>query len=142
MKFRLDYVALPVFLLTLAYNSWHWGSSAQLKDIGPVIAHSAAGEAPLVQTYTYLGKTAIDLLGLQASALVAAESTFGPAREKLLETPELAMETLFEGHYSSDQAWLTYTHWICPLFLLLFVIGWLIRPKQIRTIRPASRVGR
>ncbi len=139
MKFRLDYIALPVFLLTLAYNGWHWGSSAQLKDIGPIIAESAAGEAPLVQTYTFLGRTAIDLLGLQASALTAAEATFGPAREKLLETPELAMETLFEGNFSSDQAWLKHTHWLCPLFLVLFVIGWLLRPKQIQTIRTGAK---
>jgi hypothetical protein len=139
MKFRLDYVALPLFVLTLAYNCWHWGSVAQLKDIGPIVNDRAAREAPLVHTYALLGAQGIRLAGLEERAASSAESTFGPAREILLAEPSLAMERLFTERFSSAQSWLTKTHWFCPLFLLLFAIGWWRRPKQIQTIRTGQR---
>lgn len=139
MKIRLDFIALPVFLATLAFNCWQWGSAMQLDDIGSIIRDSAAREAPLVQTYGYLGSKAIELLGSEASARESAEATFAPARERLLAQPELAMDDLFNERFSSNQVWLTRTHWICPLFLVLFLIGWWLRPKPIQTIRTGAR---
>lgn len=139
MKFRLDYIALPIFLLTLGFNCWQWGSAAQLKDLGPIIDESAAREAPLVQTYAYLGQQAIGFMGWQESARVTAEGTFGPARERLLAQPRLAMEDLFSGKYSSTQSWLTTTHWLAPLALLLFFIGWWRRPKKVQTVKTGQR---
>jgi hypothetical protein len=139
MKFRLDYIAFPVFLATLAFNCWQWGGAAQINDLGPVIAASAAREAPVVQTYGYLGRKTIELLGWQDSARAAAEETFAPARERLLAEPALAMDDLFNENFSSNQVWLTRTHWICPLSLLLALIGWWMRPKKIQTIKTGAR---
>ncbi len=135
MKFRLDYIALPLFLATLGFNCWHWGSTAQLADIGPVIADRAAREAPLVQTYLVIGRYAINLAGAQQRAGEAAEATFGPARDRLLAEPALAIEYLFSERISTTQSALRTTHWLCPLALVLFGIGWWRRPKQIQTIR-------
>ena len=139
MKFRLGYIALPVFLATLAFNSWTWGSASLLDRLGPVIAHSAEREAPLVQTYMVIGAKAIVAAGAEASAQQSAETAFGPAREQLLNEPVLAMDDLFSQTYSSQQSWAVRLHWVCPAALLAFFVGWWLRPKQIQTIRPASR---
>ncbi len=139
MAFRLDYIALPILVLSLGFNSWHWGSVAQLKDIGPVIAESAAREAPLVLTYSYIGQKAIALAGMQERARASAEATFGPARERLLAEHDLTMENLFSERFSSSQYWLVKTHWLPPVALLLFAIGWWRRPKKIQTIRTGQR---
>lgn len=139
MKLRLDFIALPIFLATLAFNSWQWGSVLQVDDIGPIIASSAQREAPLVQTYAYLGSKTIQALGWKEAALAAAETTFGPARERLLSEPQVAMDNLFNKRFSDNQVWLTRTHWICPLSLLLFAVGWWLRPKQIQTIKTGAR---
>ena len=139
MAFRLDYIALPVFVLTLGFNSWHWGSVSQLADIGPIIADSAASEAPLVQTYAYIGRQAIKLAGMQERARASAEATFGPARERLLAEQKLAMDNLFSERFSPSQSWLIKIHWLPPLALLLFGIGWWRRPRKIQTIRTGQR---
>jgi len=135
MAFRLDYVALPVFIGTLAFNSWAWGGSTFLPEIGPIIQTSAEREAPLVQTYVFLGRQGITLAGAETSARVAAEERFGPARERLLSEPALAMDDLFNESYSSGLAWLIRLHWVPPIALLLFLIGWWRRPRQVQTIR-------
>jgi hypothetical protein len=139
MKFRLDYIALPLFLLTLGYNCWHWGSAVELKDIGPVIADRAEREALLVETYLVIGRAAIGMADAHARAAESAEATFGPAREVLLAQPELAIEHLLSQSVSPAQSRLRTTHWLCPLALLLFGIGWLMRPKKIQTVTIGQR---
>jgi hypothetical protein len=135
MRFRLEYVALPVFLLSLAYCSWGWGGVSQLKDLGPLVSKSAQREAPIVATYLWLGEFAIGLSGSQASALAQAEQRFGPARERLLSEPELAMENLFTLSFSPELSWLIRMHWVCPIALLVFLIALWRRPKQVHTVR-------
>lgn len=139
MKFRLEYVALPVFLLGLAYCSWGWGGVSQIKDLGPLVSESAQREAPIVATYLWLGERAIALTGSQASALAQAEECFGPARERLLSEPSLAMDNLFAERFSPELSWLVRLHWLPPIALLLFLVALWRRPKQVRTIRRGNR---
>lgn len=139
MKFRLDYVALPIFLASLVFNCWGWGGATLLNKIGPVISESAAREAPLVQTYMVIGAKAIALAGAQASAIADAEATFGPARAQLLGEQALAMDDLFNEHFSPRLDWLIRLHWVCPLALLLILIGWWFRPKQLQSMGRGRR---
>lgn len=139
MKLRLEYFAAPLFLLSLAYCSWGWGGASLIKDLGPVIHAAAQREAPIVAVYIWVGARSVELLGSEASANALAEERFGPARERVLSEPKLAMDDLFNEKFSPGLSWLVRVHWIAPISLLVFLISLWLRPKQIKTIRRANQ---
>ncbi|PIV32303.1 MAG: hypothetical protein COS34_13795 [Lysobacterales bacterium CG02_land_8_20_14_3_00_62_12] len=132
MKKHFYIVALLVFLASLAYNAWYWGGAAQLADVGPLIRRAAEREAPLVQTYLLVGDRLLGWSGQQAAAAASAEAAFAPARARLLAQPELVIADLFGHHYSLAQSTLRFTHWLCPVALLVFLIAWARRPQSIK----------
>lgn len=138
MKLRLEYFAAPVFLLSLAYCSWGWGGASLIKDIGPTVSAAAQREAPIVAAYIWIGARSIRLLGSEGSATALAEERFGPARERLLSEPLLAMENMFSEEFSTGLSWLVRVHWIAPISLLVFLFALWRRPQQVKTIRRAN----
>lgn len=139
MKFRLDYIALGLFAATLVHNCWYWGGARHLKEIGPIIQSVSEHEAPLVQTYAVIGDLVLGWTGMRANAVASAEAAFGPARARILEAPQLTMESLFNEKFSPALSRLTATHLLCPLALLLWAVGWWLRPRKIQTIKTGQR---
>lgn len=142
MKWRVYWLALGLFVVTLGYNGWYWGGAVQIHDLGPIIRARAAHEAPLVDSYLSLGEQVLRLTGQVDAARASAEAAFGPARERLLANPGLAMSDLFGHSYSAAQSVLRVSHWLCPLSLVIGLIGWFMRPRQIDTRRVGLRYGR
>lgn len=133
MKLRLYILAAAIFIATLIYNLWYWGGASAITDLGPIIRASAEREAPIVNMYLFAGEKILAWSGKTEAAKISAESAFGAARSRLVAQPRLAMEDLFGKRYSSAQAFLLTSHWLCPVSLLVFIITWHRRPKKIQS---------
>jgi hypothetical protein len=137
MKYRLYLIALALFLVSLLYNLVVWGAMPRLPEVGASIVDSARREAPLATTYIAIG-------GPLDSALSSAQS-FGAQRltdalgegfARIHEDPSVAMDLIFNTTWNSAHRWLKTTYWAAPLFLLLTIVLWVLRPRQVRTLGP------
>ncbi len=140
MKWRVYGLAFGIFLVTLAYNAWYWGGAARIPDLGPIITTAAAREAPLVDAYLSLGGQLLTWTGQGGAAETAAEAAFAPARQRILAMPRLAIDDLFGNRYSTALSVLVFSHWLCPLALVISLIAWWLRPKAIKTRKLGRRL--
>lgn len=135
MKYRLYLIALALFVVSLLYNFVVWGAMPRLPGVGPSIVDSARREAPLATTYIAIGDR-ID------GAFVPAQS-FGAQRlndalsegfPRILEDHTVAMDLIFNTTWNSAHRWLKTAYWATPFFLLLTIVLWMLRPRQVRTL--------
>jgi hypothetical protein len=135
MKRRLYLVALILFALCFAYDLVVWGSLPQLAQVGPSIVQSANREAPLAATYIGIGSY-IDAAvpSLQAFGERAITAAIGDGFERIRGDATVAMDLIFDTTWNVQHRWLKTVYWAAPLFLLLSVVLWTRRLKQIRTL--------
>ena len=136
MKSRLHVLAVVLFVASLLYNVIVWGGVRQLPEVGPAIAESAQREAPLAATYIALGgivDSAMPSLGSFGSARLA--DAFGEGFEQIREDPTVAMDLVFGTTWNATHRWLKTMYWATPVFLLMALIFWARRPKQVRVMR-------
>jgi hypothetical protein len=136
MKNRLHLIALVLFAVCFLYDIVVWGGVQALPDVGPAIADSARREAPLAATYIAIGEV--------VDSAMPALATFGSARltdafsdgfERIRADPSVAMDLIFSSRWNASQSWIKCMYWATPILLLLSVILWVRRPKQVRVIR-------
>ncbi len=135
MKIQAYHWLFPTFLLTLAHAMYGWGGLTRIDDLGPIAERSAEREGALTWTYMQGGRWIIESAGWSDAAERQAEATFAPARERLLATPEIAMDVLHGPPLGFAHRLLQWTHWGTPLLLLLTAFAYLRRQKPIMTTR-------
>lgn len=131
MKRRLHLIALVLFVLTLGYDLVVWGALPRFPGIGAQIAASARHEAVLATTYMALGGP--------LDAAVPALQGFGERRlsaafaEGLAESDaEAAMDVIFNSTWNAQHRWLKLMYWAPPLLLVLTLLLWSRKPRQVR----------
>jgi hypothetical protein len=136
MKNRLHVIALVLFVLCFLYDIVVWGGVHSLPDVGSAIAESARREAPLAATYIAIGSivdSALPSLAAFGSARLA--DAFGDGFERIRADPTVAMDLIFSSSWNAAHSWIKLMYWATPILLLLAVILWVRRPRQVRVLR-------
>lgn len=136
MKRRLHLIATILFIVTLAYDAIVWGALPALPDVGESIAESARREAPLAATYIALGSgidAAMPLL--QSFGAHRLEGAFGEGFERIRADSTVAMDLIFNTTWNAAHRWLKTMYWAPPFLLLLALVLWTRRPRQVSVLR-------
>ena len=133
MKRRLYLPALLLFVATLLYDIVVWGALPALPEVGASITASAAREAPLASTYIFLGRRVDQSVpALQAFGARRLTDAFGDGFERIRADSTVAMDLIFNTTWNRQHRWLKTTYWAAPVFLLLALVFWSLRPRQVR----------
>jgi len=136
MRSRVHVLSLVLFAASLLYNTVVWGGTHYLAEIGAAIIESAQRESPLAATYIAIGGVidrAMPSLGeFGASRLTDALS---PGFELVRADPATGMAIVFDSSWNASHTWLKTMYWSTPVFLVLALVSWARRPKQVRTLR-------
>lgn len=135
MRKYLHLIATALFILALLWQCLFWGGASTLPDTGPIVRRSALREAPLVAGLLVVG----ELLGKAVPALGDlgrgwADKALGAVAERLKADPDVAMDLIFGESLNSTQRVATRGVYALPVLLLLAVIAWLRRPRQVRML--------
>ncbi len=136
MKRRLHLIALVLFLLALLFDLAVWGAAPGLPDVGAAIARSARSEAVLASAYIAIGAPLAQWLpafgDFGAGVLTTA---INPAFERIAEDPNVAMDLILNASYNRTHGWLKLMYWAAPVLLLLSIVLWVRKPKQVSLMR-------
>lgn len=140
MRKYLHLIATLVFVLVLLAECLFWGGASTLPETGPIVRRSAMREAPLVAGLTFAG----ELLGKLVPSLGDlgrgwADKALSPAVEPLKADPNIAMDFIFGQSLNSTQRLATRGVYALPVLLLLAVVAWLLRPRQVRMMGSRRR---
>ncbi len=135
MKIQAYHWLFPSFLLLLAHAAYGWGGLTLIDDLGPIAERSAEREGALTWTYMQGGRWVVERAGWSEAAERQAEATFAPARERLLASPEIAMDLLHGPPLGFSHRLLQWTHWLAPILLLMTSISYVRRQKPVMTTR-------
>jgi len=140
MRKYLHLIATALFVLALLWQCLFWGGASTLPETGPIVRRSAMREAPLVAGLLVAG----EMLGKAVPALGDlgrswADKALGPAAERLKADPDVAMDFIFGESLNSTQRLATRGVYALPVLLLLAVIAWLRRPRQVRMLGSRRR---
>lgn len=136
MKRRLHLIALGLFLIVLMADLVMWGAVPTLPDVGIAIERSARNEALLASTYIAIGSqldAMLPALGDAGAAMMT--SAISPAFERIGEDPSVAMDLILSSTYNRAHFWLKFSYWGAPVFLVLALLLWARKPKQVSLIR-------
>ena len=135
MKNQLHVIALVLFALCLFYDIVVWGSVYALSEVGPGIADSARREAPLATTYIALGNIvdswAPPLRDYGSQRLLDG---FGQGFERIRADPAVSMDLIFGPSWNATHSWIKTMYWAAPILLVITVILWVRRPRQVRSL--------
>lgn len=133
MRKNLHLLLTALLLLVLFWQSLFWGGATALPDVGPIVRRSAMREAPLVATFIVLGEGVGKLVPwLRDLGQGWADKALAPAKERLLADPDVAMDFIFNQSMNATQRTATRGVYAVPLLLVLAVIAYLRRPRQVR----------
>lgn len=133
MRKYLHLLLAAVFLLALFWQMLFWAGAASLTDIGPIVRRSALREAPLVTTLLVGGETVARFVpGAGELGRGWADHALAPAAERLKADPDVAMDFIFGEPLNAAQRTATRGVYALPVLLILAVIAWLRRPRQVR----------
>ncbi|MCK9537767.1 hypothetical protein [Dokdonella sp.] len=133
MKRRLYLIALVLFFASLAYDSIVWGALPGLPDIGDGIVASARREAPLASAYIALGSPLDAAVpALQAFGERHLRAALEQGFAQIGDDATAAMDVIFHTTWNSAHRWLKTAYWAPPVFLLLSLVLWTRRPRQVR----------
>lgn len=136
MKRYLHHVALVLFFACLLYDMVVWGALPRLPDVGASITASAQREAPLALSYITLGR-GLDAAvpSLQAFGAERLSDALGEGFARIRQDPEVAMDLIFNTTWNATHRWLKTMYWAVPFFLLLALLLWWRRPRQVTALR-------
>jgi hypothetical protein len=136
MKNRLHVIALVLFVVCFLYDIVVWGGVRSLPDVGPAIADSAQREAPLAATYIAIGGIVDSVLpSLATFGSERLSRAIGDGFERIRADPTVAMDLIFSSSWNAAHSWLKLMYWATPVLLVLAVVLWVRRPKQLRVVR-------
>lgn len=135
MKRYFHVVALVLFGISLLYDLVVWGSLPLLPEVGTSIVDSAGREAPIAAIYIALGSR-IDAAvpALQAFGQEHLTAAIGEGFERIRADSTVAMDLIFNTAWNAQHRWLKTMYWAPPFFLLLALVFWVRRPRQVRTL--------
>jgi hypothetical protein len=134
MKRHLHLIALGLFVLSLLYDIVVWGALPRLPGVGAAIVDSAHREAPLATTYIELGRGLDGALApLQAFGERRLTDALGEGFARIGEDPTVAMDLIFNTTWNLQHRWIKTMYWAAPLLLLVTVLLWLRKPRQVRS---------
>jgi len=135
MKRRLYLIALVLFIVCFLYDLVVWGALPAVPDVGAGIVDSAQREAPLASTYIALGSRIDNALPwLQAFGVSRLTAAFSDGFARIAEDPDVAMDLIFNTTWNSEHRWMKMMYWAPPLLLLLTLLLYSRRAKQIHAI--------
>lgn len=135
MKRHLHLIALIFFVVSLLYDIVIWGALPLLPDVGASIVASARREAPLAATYISIGRGLDDAFpSLQAFGAQRLAGALGDGFERIRDDPTVAMDLIFGTTWNRQHRWIKTVYWAAPFFLLLFIVSWLRRPRQVSAL--------
>ena len=136
MKNRLHVVAFVLFVCCFVDDIVVWGGVRALPDVGTGIVDSARREAPLATVYIAVG-TVVDSAIPPLQRYGAARLTAGLSEgfDRIRSDPTVAMDLIFHSSWNVTQTWIKTMYWAAPILLVVSIVLWIRRPKQIRTIR-------
>ena len=112
-----------------AYNLYLWGGLAVTPTIGKQLREQASVQSPLVATYLFLGRQAVDAAGLSDRAADFAARKF-PAQVADLES---APQLIVARFLSAQKATGSLAYYGAPILLVLSMVLHIRRPRQIRS---------
>lgn len=135
MKHRLYLIALFLFLATLVYDLVVWGAVPLLPEVGAAIVESAHREAPLASTYIAIGRVLDGAVpALQTFGADRFTAALGENAARIAEDASIAMDLIFNTTSNNQHRWLKTLFWAAPFFLVLTIVLWVRRPRQVRIV--------
>jgi hypothetical protein len=136
MKRRPHVIVFVLFVLFLLYDIVVWGALPLVPDVGESIVDSANREAPLAATYILLGRSLDGAIpALQAFGESQVVAAFGEGFARIREDSTVAMDLIFSSTWNFEHRWMKTVYWFPPLLLVVGLVFWWRRPRQISTIR-------
>jgi hypothetical protein len=136
MRRRLHWIASGLFLIVLLADLVMWGAVPALPDVGVAIERSASREALLASTYISIGSRINELMpSLASTGESMVTSAISPAFQRISEDPGVAMDLILNASYNRAHAWLKFSYWAAPVLLVLSLLLWVRKPKQVSLIR-------
>ncbi|KGI77197.1 hypothetical protein [Oleiagrimonas soli] len=103
--------------------------------VGVAISRQARLESPLMHTYLVAGRHALRWTPfMRASSRRLAAAAWGDAFASIREHPERALYVLDNESRGVVRGVLAPMYWGAPLFLLIALIGFALRPRAIHTL--------
>lgn len=140
MRKYLHLIATVLFVLALLWQCLFWGGASTLPEIGEAVRRSAMREAPLVAALMVSGETlakAVPALGDLGRGW--AGPALLPAAERLKADPDVAMDLIFGESLTSSQRFATRGVYALPILLLIAIVAWMRRPRQVRMMGSKRR---
>jgi len=129
-----------LLLLALLFDLVVWGGVKTIPEVGPKIRQIAQTQAPLVLTYMVIGEqldAVVPALGRFGADY--ASQAFGDVVQRIKDDPNVAVIALFDSNTNSQQATVKAMFWAVPVLLVLFLIFWWRRPRQVTSMSGRRR---
>jgi hypothetical protein len=136
MRRHLHTIALILFVLVFLFDLVLWGTVPGLPDVGTSIERSAHAEAVLASLYLALGvplDAAVGALHSLGTGIMTAG--LSPGFERILAEPHVAMDLIFSSSFNATHGLIKWLYWAAPVLLVLYVLLWIMRPKQVAFIK-------
>lgn len=128
MRLRKYWLLFVLFVLTLVFNAWVYGSLALEPNVGPALASAARANAPLLHAYIVLGAPVAIRTG--TSGQYVASAAFGAAYPAMAATPAVADSLLFSESRGPLRELLILLFWAGPVLLVLALAAWVLRSRE------------
>ena len=136
MKKNMHYLLAALFIVVLFWEMMVWGAVADIPGAGAPIRRSLARESPMVMVYVVGGEVLDRVVpALQRIGLDTAERAFSPGYERIAQDPDVASSLLFDNTWNVTHRFIKLGVWGVPTLLVLFLIAWVRRPRQVRMMR-------
>lgn len=130
MRLRKYTVASTLFVLSLAFNAWVYGSLALEAHVGTALTSPSAQATPLLlQAYVALGQPLMARVG-GASGQYVADAAFGDAYPSMVAQPSAAGSLLFSRSLGPLRGLLIILYWATPVLLVLTLLTWALRSRD------------
>ncbi|MGH8215332.1 MAG: hypothetical protein ACREPZ_06555 [Rhodanobacteraceae bacterium] len=137
MRLRKYRVLFVLFVLSLAFDAWVYGSLAREPGVGPALASAAHANAPLLNAYIVLGIPIAVHTG--ASGQYVASAAFGAAYPAMTARPATADSLLFSKSLGPLRGILIILFWAAPLLLVLALAAWVLRSRDTHLMGKVRR---
>ncbi|MGH8113484.1 MAG: hypothetical protein ACREPS_00305 [Rhodanobacteraceae bacterium] len=137
MRLRKYWVLFVLFVLTLAFDAWVYGSLARSPSVGSALVSAARANAPLLHAYIVLGSPIAVRTG--ASGNYVASAAFGAAYPAMTATPAVADSLLFSESRGPLRGILIVLFWATPILLVLALAAWVLRSRETHLMGKVRR---
>ena len=126
-------LCLSVLLYLLLANAFNFAALGDHPRIGKHFRAAVADDAPIVASYLLAGDLLRKLLPTAGDQ--TAQSAAAPLEERIRGYPPAAVAVFFGDSRSPQQSRMQWQHRFAPVFVVLTLIAWLRRPKNVHLVR-------